>query len=384
MELLVISEKPTQFDAPLFRHIAASETSIKLRVLYTATNRSLYDPELLQEVSWGIDLLKEYTYSVLATGNSVQQLYRLIKPSDFILVSGYSSLPAIVAYGLCFLLNKRCAIRLDTVDWRNQSRLKLIVYKRPLFALLNAVCSHFLACGNRTRNFLTMVAINPSKIKRFPYIVDTDWFATASALSTAEQLKVRRALQIPTGNAVVLAVVKLSARENPAELLRAIALSPQKQISLLIIGDGPKKEELLNAASGLPATKQVIFSGYVPYTDLPLYYGMADLFVHAVADEPWGVSVQEAMACGLPVVTSDYVGAGYDLIRSGQNGFMYPFGQAHTLAQRIDDALNLPRQQVIEANQAVLQEWSYATVWHELRSLILERPLAEQPAVSSS
>ncbi len=384
MDVLIISDKPTQFDAPFFRYIAASETSIKLRVLYTSGNRSLYDPELLQEVSWGIDLLKDYTYSVLYTGNSVQQLYRLIKPSDFVLVCGHGSLPALVAYGLCFFLDKRCAIRLDTVDWRNQSRFKLIVYKRPLFALLNVVCSYFLACGSRTRNFLTMVSINPSKIKRFPYIVDTDWFATASAASTTEQLKVRGTLQISTGNAVILAVVKLSARESPAELLRAIALLPQKQISLLIIGDGPKKEELLNAASGLSAPKQVIFAGYVPYTDLPLYYGLADVFVHAVADEPWGVSVQEAMACGLPVVTSDCVGAGYDLIRPGQNGFMYPFGQAQTLAQRIDEALNLPRQQVSEVNRAVLQEWSYATVWNELRSLILERPLAEQPAVSAS
>ena len=90
------------------------------------------------------------------------------------------------------------------------------------------------------------------------------------------------------------------------------------------------------------------------------------------------------MACGLPVVTSNFVGAGYDLIRPGQNGFMYPFGQAQTLAQRIDEALNLSRQQVSEVNKAVLQEWSYATVWIELRSLILERPLAEQPAVSPS
>jgi glycosyltransferase involved in cell wall biosynthesis len=47
--------------------------------------------------------------------------------------------------------------------------------------------------------------------------------------------------------------------------------------------------------------------------------------------EPFGVLVNEAMLCGCPVMVSDRVGAGYDLITSGQNGFVFPFGDVDSL-----------------------------------------------------
>ena len=372
MKLLIISDKPTQFDAPFFRYITASDTSINLHLLYTSTSYSLYDPELLQNISWGVNLLEGYTHTVLTTRNRFLQLCTLIRSSNYIIISGYSSLPAIIAYVLCFLLHKRCAIRLDTVDWHNQSRIKLALYKKPLFKVLNVICCHFLACGSRTHNFLTMVNIKEEKINRFPYIVDTNWFATTSVLSVEGKQKLKQTLQIPAGNIIILAVTKLNSRESPFDLLNALALMTHQRVTVVIIGDGENKPDLIKLSNTLPPTKQVIFLGYVPYTSLPSYYGIADLFVHPVQDEPWGVSVQEAMACRLPVITSNFVGAGYDLIKPGENGFMYSFGQPHDLAQRADEALDLTNEQVNQTNCSILQFWSYDTLWNELRTLILE------------
>ena len=69
--------------------------------------------------------------------------------------------------------------------------------------------------------------------------------------------------------------------------------------------------------------KQVTFAGYVKYPELPKYYGISNLFVHISNNEPWGVSVQEAMATGLPIITSEFVGSSVDLIENGKNGFTY-------------------------------------------------------------
>ena len=49
--------------------------------------------------------------------------------------------------------------------------------------------------------------------------------------------------------------------------------------------------------------RNVTFAGYVHFSQLPVYYSIANVFVHDSHNEPWGVSVQEAIACGLPVAS---------------------------------------------------------------------------------
>ena len=53
-------------------------------------------------------------------------------------------------------------------------------------------------------------------------------------------------------------------------------------------------------------------------------YGVSDVFVLPSFEETWGLVVNEAMACGLPVITTDRVGAAVDLVREGENGFVVP------------------------------------------------------------
>jgi glycosyltransferase involved in cell wall biosynthesis len=111
---------------------------------------------------------------------------------------------------------------------------------------------------------------------------------------------------------------------------------------------------------------RVRFLGYVPYAELPALYAAADLFVHAAQEERWGVSVAEAMACGLPVVTSSRVGAGADLVAAGENGWTYAAGDAAELARRAGAALALDRGKVAATNQALLARWDYAASWRHL------------------
>jgi glycosyltransferase involved in cell wall biosynthesis len=111
---------------------------------------------------------------------------------------------------------------------------------------------------------------------------------------------------------------------------------------------------------------RVRFPGYIPYLELPALYAACDLFVHPAREERWGVSVAEALACGLPVVTSSRVGAAYDLIHPGANGFTYEAGDVTDLAQRIDQALSLPRTGVEAESAAILARWDYAATWRAI------------------
>jgi glycosyltransferase involved in cell wall biosynthesis len=61
--------------------------------------------------------------------------------------------------------------------------------------------------------------------------------------------------------------------------------------------------------------------GYVSYQLLPKYYGAADVFIHLPPQEPWGLSVSEAMACGVPVISAPWVGAASELVEHGVTGW---------------------------------------------------------------
>lgn len=67
---------------------------------------------------------------------------------------------------------------------------------------------------------------------------------------------------------------------------------------------------------------RVLFAGWKDHSDLAPYYLASDIFVFPAINEPWGLVINEAMQFGLPVVSSDLVGAA-DMIVSGQNGFIF-------------------------------------------------------------
>ena len=66
--------------------------------------------------------------------------------------------------------------------------------------------------------------------------------------------------------------------------------------------------------------------GHVDYLDLPSVYASADVFLQPSVSDTWGLAVNEAMACGLPVVVSNRCGCHEDLVETGGNGFTFdPF-----------------------------------------------------------
>jgi len=103
---------------------------------------------------------------------------------------------------------------------------------------------------------------------------------------------------------------------------------------LLIVGDGPDRKHLEDLASSLELPAQ--FAGYVPYKHLPNIMREADVFVHAPRSEPWGVSVQEAMASGLPVLASQGVGSATELLPSDRTEWSFEPYDDGKLAQLLE------------------------------------------------
>jgi glycosyltransferase involved in cell wall biosynthesis len=116
---------------------------------------------------------------------------------------------------------------------------------------------------------------------------------------------------------------RLGPEKNLPFLLRSFAgiVNAIDHVGLVIVGDGPERENLVDRVKHMNIDTKVHFTGAIPYDDIPRYLGMADAFVTASVSEVHPLSVIEALASGLPVLGIDSPGVG-DTVIDGSNGFL--------------------------------------------------------------
>lgn len=139
-----------------------------------------------------------------------------------------------------------------------------------------------------------------------------------------------------TGKPVVLFLGGLKRRKNPFLLLdvwrRVVAERPDAR--LVIAGGGGMLRAVRERIAGMDLGASVIATGYVPEARKVDYYRLADVFLFPSALEGFGLSVGEAMSCGLPVVASDR-GSLPELLVDGEGGFLCDPGRPEAFAARL-------------------------------------------------
>ena len=117
-------------------------------------------------------------------------------------------------------------------------------------------------------------------------------------------------------------------------VLRAFALVQQQipEAVLTVVGDGSQRQALETLAAELNL-KQTSFTGRVEHDEILAYYATADVFLNASRIDNQPLSILEAFACGLPVVTTN-AGGIPDIVTDGETGFVVDIDDHQTLAQR--------------------------------------------------
>ncbi len=118
---------------------------------------------------------------------------------------------------------------------------------------------------------------------------------------------------------------RLGPEKNLPFLLRAFngAAQAYENLCLLVVGDGPERENLEDRVSLTPITDRVHFTGFVNYNQIPNYLAVADIFVTASVTEVHPLSVIEAMGAGLPVLGIESPGVA-DTVNDGEDGYIVP------------------------------------------------------------
>jgi glycosyltransferase involved in cell wall biosynthesis len=183
-------------------------------------------------------------------------------------------------------------------------------------------CDGFVVPGQASREYLATYGVTTERVFVAPNAVDSEFFREGAASAQMDEARERfqKRHNLPRFN--VLFVGRLSPEKGfPTAVEAMSALQAQGQeVGLLVVGDGPRRHEYEKLIS-CQRLKHVIFFGFVQQAELPFYYGQADVLMVPSLSEPWGLVVNEAMSCRIPVLCSYAVGAGYDLVTDGATGY---------------------------------------------------------------
>ena len=142
----------------------------------------------------------------------------------------------------------------------------------------------------------------------------------------------------------ILFVGRLVPEKGVFDLLHAYAKlgsDLRSEVGLVFAGDGASKEALSEQAK-LIEPGMVYLAGFAQREDLAGLYALAEAFILPTHSDPWGLVVNEAMACGLPIVVTDVAGCASDLVEDGWNGYVVPPANPDRLSAAISSMLRQP------------------------------------------
>jgi glycosyltransferase involved in cell wall biosynthesis len=245
-------------------------------------------------------------------------------------------------------------------------------WKERLKSALLPRADGILTAGRDGAAFAMRYGASPERIFTVPHVIDFDRYAKASARASRDEVRAQLGLHGVT----FVYVGRLWSGKGLDQLFDAFAgLKRQSthDVSLLLVGDGNEEARLRRrcADEGL---EDVVFAGFHDGDALPELYAAADVFVFPTLGDPFGMVVLEAMACGLPVISTGAAGEIADRIDDGVNGFVVPPADAEVLRERMelltgDESL---RRRVGDAARGKVAGQSPA-VWAEAFEVAVER-----------
>jgi glycosyltransferase involved in cell wall biosynthesis len=182
-------------------------------------------------------------------------------------------------------------------------------------------------------------------------------------MTPAARASLRDELGVPQDAVVILFSGKLMSRKRPLHAIQALEqMRLREKAALLFMGDGEERY-MLETYVQERGLRNVRFLGFINQARMPQIYGASDIMVLPSTYDPRGTVVNEAMACGLPVVISDRVGvwgAG-DILREGENGFVVPVGDITRLAQVLDTLTHdsALREKMGRRSLEIIGTWDY-------------------------
>ncbi|MCX6215720.1 glycosyltransferase family 4 protein [Spirosoma sp.] len=197
-------------------------------------------------------------------------------------------------------------------------------------------CDGFFCFGSQSADYLLQLGVPPAKILLRKNAVDNNALRSVYEKTLPNRESIRQAMELRAKNFIF--VGRLIQAKNLPVLLDAFSQALQRTVNpsvwgLILLGDGTEHEPLVEQISALTLSNEVTILPGRPWFRVPEVLALSDVLVLPSRSEPWGLVVNEAMACGLPVIVSDHCGCVKDLVHHEKNGFVFDPDQPAQLTQ---------------------------------------------------
>jgi glycosyltransferase involved in cell wall biosynthesis len=369
--LAIVASHVIQYQDPFFSALAG-DPEIDLTVFYCSrAGAEVYrDADMQTSLRWDIDLLQGYRYVFLRNFGRGDGYTRLINPGVMLAITrgnfdavlfflGWGTITSLLGIIACRVTDTPFFIYGDSSfpppedTWRARLRAAFL---RGVFAL----ASGFMVSGVLNAAYYRHYDGDPRRFFLLPWAIDNERYAHASRFEPGEREAMRARFGIAPEQVAFVFSAKLVARKDPMTLLRAVARMRHRERAVVVfLGHGELREPL--EVSAREHALNVKFAGFVNQADLPKHYAMCDAFVLPSTYEPRGAVINEAMACGLPVVVTDRCGSLGDIVQENDNAFVYPAGDVDALARHLERLLDHDlRARMGRRSREIIAIWDYA------------------------
>jgi glycosyltransferase involved in cell wall biosynthesis len=317
---------PIQYTMPLYRRLARRD-DVEIKVFFTwhAGTQAVDDRGFGRPIAWDIPLTDGYDFELvpnIASDPGTHHFLGLRNPAlldrvmswqpDVVHITGWAWLSHLQ---LLHALSRRGVRTLFFGDshllggkpnwprWWIKSAVLRRVYSWP---------SGCLFAGSANRAYFETFGVPPERLYPCPHSIDVSRFAGPAAQWEEEAARWRSELGIGTEQKVLLFAGKFDANKRPVQLMRTVAKLHDGEIVLVLAGAGELQAEIDATAASDPARFRVL--PFQNQSRMPIVCRLGDIFIMPSAAESWGIAVNEALACGRPVIVSDGAGCAADLV----------------------------------------------------------------------
>lgn len=345
--LAIVTSHPIQYQAPLWRALAATGVKFEVWFLTPHAVQPSYDREFGRTFAWDTDLLQGYPHRFLPVkaGWGLDQFNGIRLDKDWHSLLTDSGVTSLWLEGWRFFTLWRAAyagrrlglhmlLRGETNDLQPRSGPRSMARDFLLKQLFGRF-DHFLYIGSANRRFYEQRRVSLDRLTPAPYAVDNAYFSGLAGEARKSRDTWRQQHGIPVDAVVPLFCGKLITKKRPLDFVRAAAAwqtSLQRRLHLLFAGEGELHESLRSEMAKFELQGTLL--GFCNQSAMPAIYAAADLLVlPSDYGETWGLVINEAMATGLPCAVSNRCGCAEDLVGALDPRRVAPCGDTAALAR---------------------------------------------------